>query len=379
MSLPLGKHERDFAALLWSEGPLSRRDIVERTGTHPTLVGNAAAGLIRRGIARESSRTASPTATSPELNPDLPVASPKQATGGRPRLPLEIDPDSRHVVGVAIQHNRVGAVRVNLQGHVIAHTDQHPVPGGGPGVVRAAAALIAAHLGPQTLSVGVSVPGFVDPAARRLLLSSASPETRDLDLSPIYAAAPDLTTIVHNDMHALAARWQLSQRAPKNEDVLLAWIADGSIGASLLVAGRPNRGCVTGAAELGHIRTPLSTPTCFCGRQGCLERVFSSAYLNTSDLAASLVDQPDPSLITSTLGTSLADVANLIRPHRIVIASPYAAIPLFRETLSKSILQNLLPGLADRTKLDWWTDPALATPETAAWLALSTIYHGEWN
>ena len=372
MSLPLSKHERDFASLLWSNGPLSRRDVVERTGTHPTLVGTAATSLLKKRIARENPR--------PPKNASTNGHAPPPATpSGRPRSPLEIDPASRHVLGIAIQPAHVSAVQLNLLGKLLSQTNHPHIPGGGPAVVARAAELISQLSSESTLSVGVSVPGFVDPAARRLLLSAASPETRDLDLTPLYTAANQLPLTVHNDMHALAARWQLSNHAPTDEDVLLAWIDDGSIGASILLSGRPNRGCVTGAAELGHLRTPLPTPTCFCGRQGCLERVFSSVYLDVPDLAVHLAAYPDPKSITSALATSLADAANLLRPHRIVIASPYATLPLFASTLTAAIESNLLPGLAGKITLTFWPHLTQGTAETAAYLPLSSLYQREWT
>lgn len=365
---PLSRHEHELAALLFACGPLSRRDIVERTGTHPNLVGNAASQLIRRQIAREVRTTPSP---SHHRNPNPPA--------GRPRLPLEIDPTARHVLGIAIRPGQVSATRLNLLGQPLPPTSYPETPTRtGPELILAASLLLHHQLSPATLAAGVTVPGFVDIPQRQLLLSAASPETRGLDLTPLYAAAEPYPLLVHNDMHALAARWQLSSHAPPDEDVLLAWIADGSIGASILLAGRPNRGCITGAAELGHWQTHRPTRLCFCGRRGCLERIFSSDFLSAPDLATPLATTPDPSGITTTLATALADAANLIRPHRIVIASPFADIDPFRTTLTVHLRAHLLPGLTERTTLDWWPQPTPATAETAAWLALASLYRTEW-
>lgn len=378
---PLSRHEHELAALLFACGPLSRRDIVERTGIHPNLVGNAASRLIQRRIAREI-RPAHPDA------PDGPtaLAAPRrrpQRSAGRPRLPLEIDPNARHVLGVALRPGQVSATRLNLLGRPLEADPAGPTAAlsarTGPQLTEAAARLLARLVTPDTFAVGVTVPGILDPDRQHLLLSAASPDTRGLDLSPLHLAAGHTPLLLHNDMHALAARWQLTAHAPPHEDVLLAYIADGSIGASLLFSGRPNGGCVIAAAELGHWQTGRPTPVCFCGRRGCLERVFSAAFLHTGNLDAALAHDPDPAGITTTLAVALADAAHLVRPHRLVIASPFAASPAFRDRLAALLRGHLLPGLVERIRLDWWPQPLLATPDTAAYLALSSLYRPAWS
>lgn len=365
---PLSRHEHELAALLFSHGPLSRRDIVERTGTHPTLVGNAASGLIRRRIAREVRSPAGATSTRPPLG------------AGRPRLPLELDPAARHVVGLALRPGRVAAARLNLLGKPLPDSAcaQTVSARNGSELTDAAARQLLQLLTPDTLAVGVTVPGIVDPDRRHLLLSAASPDTRGLDLSPLYQAAADVPVVLHNDMHALAARWQLTAHSPTDEDALLVYLADGSIGASLLIGGRPNRGCVIAAAELGHWQTGRPTEPCFCGRSGCLERVFSSQSLATPDLAAALAASPDPQGITTTLAAALADSAHLVRPHRLVIASPLAGVTGFAAHLTRRLRGFLLPGLVDHIQIDWWPDPPLATADTAGFLALSRLYRPAW-
>jgi len=365
-SLALGKYERDLARLLWTQGALSRRDVAERTGIHPTLVGNAAAELIRLGIARDAAAT----------RQSGPV-------GGRPRLPVEIDPAARHVIGLAISPYSAEVVRLNLRGHPLGTAQSTKTGLTGAKLITAAGGLLGQFRNEQTLCIGVSVPGFIDLVSRKLLLSAASPDTRDLPLEVIYQKATGLPVMLDNDMHALSARWLLAHRAPADEDVLLAWIGDGAIGASLLVEGKPNRGCVTGANELGHVGTGLPTPRCFCGRSGCLERVFSTQFVQrnvktkhakNADLATELAQHGDCAGVTGVLAAVLANAANLFRPHRVVIASNYVRYGAFTALLGRELNAGLLPGIAGKVRLDWWDQAAATSAETAAWLALAAIY-----
>src|SRR5436305_14946790 len=91
--------QREIVRTLWEQGRLSRWELHERTGLTPNNVGNVAEALLRIGVLREG--TAEPSGA------------------GRPRVPLEIDPSRRHVVGLAIGPGRVEACRVGLRGHPI--------------------------------------------------------------------------------------------------------------------------------------------------------------------------------------------------------------------------------------------------------------------
>ena len=98
-------------------------------------------------------------------------------------------------------------------------------------------------------------------------------------MEPLYEMAGDRPLVLENNMHALAAWWLLMHQAESDEDVLLVSIMDGQMGAALLIDGRPNRGCATGANEIGHMRFFVDTETCYCGHPGCLERVVSTEFM----------------------------------------------------------------------------------------------------
>src|SRR5690606_35749226 len=107
-----------------------------------------------------------------------------------------------------------------------------------------AEALLRQALDPQVLAIGVAVPGFADPQRHTLLLSSAAPGHRSVDLTPLFDAAGGTPMVLENDMHALAARWLLEKGAGGDRDTLLVSLEDGAIGAAMLIDGKPNRGCI---------------------------------------------------------------------------------------------------------------------------------------
>jgi predicted NBD/HSP70 family sugar kinase len=198
-------------------------------------------------------------------------------------------------------------------------------------------------------------------------------------------------------MHALAARWLITHRADQQQDVLLVWIDDGRLGAAILINGRPNRGCATGANDLGHTRFFVETERCFCGHTGCLERIVSSGFLALRDAAArsrldhahSLADRAgrfehvgqDPALdeMTRYLACGLANSVNFVRPHRLVLVSAFTRYPAFADALLRLTRAMVLPQLVDRVRFELWDEPGAGSAEVAAWLAMAELLHGGWN
>ncbi len=317
------------------------------------------------------------------------------AGAGRPRVPLEVDPARRHVIGLALEPGRTDLCRLGLAGNLLERVRVRQCSNPAR-LIPTAAAMLAKHLNARTLGVGVSVTGFVDQAQRKLLFSSVTKGGPAADLSPIFDAAGAIPMVLENDMHALAARWLLTHRTNQQQDVLLVWIADGRLGAAILVNGRPNRGCATGANDLGHTRFFVETARCFCGYTGCVERIVSTPFLSRQDelfakpkSSLSFIERAerfgalgdDPSLdeVIKYLTCSLANAVNFVRPHRLVLVSNFTRFPAFGDTLLRLTHAMVLPQLADRVQLDLWDEPGAGSAETAAWLAMAELLWGGWN
>ncbi len=343
-------------------------------GVVPNRVGAAAAALMAEGVVRECEAVPS--------------------GGGRPRIPLEIDPGRRHMVGLTIWPGVVSVARVNLCGHLIGKPVARYVADGGRGadrLVEVGASMLEKMIDAQTMGVGVSVPGFYDPLSRRIMSGPANPNQPPVSLAPVFDRAGDLPLIVENDMHALAARWSLSHRAPAEQDVLLVNVTDGAIGAAVLIGGQPNRGCVSSANELGHMRYFVETDRCYCGQTGCLERIFSSEHLcrveGKSDACPGALMQRlagyeaggSTEMLLDYLSNGIANVANFIRPHRLVLVSELTRYPEASDFLTTSIRRRLLAELVDRVRVDLWEQPVAHHAETAAWLALAGLYSEGWE
>jgi len=374
----LDLRQRELLRLIWRENRLSRWELHERTGVNPNAIGSEAAALLQLGILRE--------------------ASPESVGQGRPRTPLEIDTATRHVIGLSLYPGQVEIAKLNLRGQLLGK------PTSGPAetpleTVQIAQRLLKQNLKVQSLAVGISCTGFLDPVNKALLFSSITRTPQPQPLDGIVEAAGDKPIVFENDMHALAVRWLLTHLAEEKEDVLLVYIGDGRLGAAMLIDGRPNRGCLTGANELGHTRLPVETEKCYCGQRGCLERICSTPFLqkhagvngtgndNGQHIEGTLLeraaryspdDQPLRELI-NLLAMGLSNAVNFMRPNRLVVVSELTRYPEFCDNLLRQVRTGLLFELVNRVRIDLWDQPGAVSAESAGWLALAGLYQEGWN
>ncbi len=353
----LDGRQRELLRLIWRENRLSRWELHELTGVNPNAIGAEAAALLEMGILRE--------------------AAPEPVGQGRPRVPLEIDVSSRDVVGVALSPGQVDVARLNLRGQLLGSTQSKIVSNVGE-LVATAQRLLKSVTREQTLAVGISSPGFLDPEHRAILFSSVVRTHQPLNIQSLYESANGRPIVFENDMHALAVRWLLTHQAEQTQDVLLVYIGDGRLGAALLIEGRPNRGCLIGANELGHTRFFVDVEKCYCGQVGCLERICSSGFLNgggepLSDrhgaeersIAGSLFeriamyDGSDQRLeqMLQILACGLSNAVNFVRPNRLVLVSELARYSAFNDRLLREIRSGILFELVDRVRIDEWDQP----------------------
>jgi predicted NBD/HSP70 family sugar kinase len=165
-----------------------------------------------------------------------------------------------------------------------------------------------------------------------------------------------------------------------------------------LVDGRPNRGCATGANELGHMRFFVDTETCYCGHPGCLERICSTEFLRRRGVTSGTLFEHAARYGTEAARTNgnvaadraidevlehvsagLANAVNFIRPNRLVLTSELTRYPAFTDALLRSIRGRLLHELVKRVRIDQWDQVDSHSAETAGWLALASLYREGWD
>jgi predicted NBD/HSP70 family sugar kinase len=359
--------QQNLLELLLRHRQLSRAQLHSLSGIRKMTVSADARLLLRHQLVRECGS--------------------RRISRGRPRTPVEIYPVCRHVVGLLIRPGVVEVSRCNLLGEELGKPLRRRVEGPSR-LISVACELLRSTCDKRTLGVGAAVPGFVDANTRSVLMSSAWPGSGAVSLDPLYTAAGRIPLIIENDVHAMAARWLLEQgnSDTSGDDVLVVFHEDGQLGATMLIDGHPNRGCVVGANELGHTRLSIETPRCYCGGIGCLERIFSTEYLKRLDpnalsleKSAARFDGKDHAMnrIVELLGCGIANAVNFTRVGRVVLVSELCENHVVADALMVALRRQMLPVLAKRVKIGFWGHHP-RSGRTAAALALAGLYLAGW-
>ncbi len=363
----LPPHQSRILRILRSAGSLSRWQLHERTRLRPNTVGDHVAQLLEMGLVCEQSA--------------------KARGPGRPRVPVTVDPDHVHVVGVAIRPGHVEGCCLNLLGQLQGrlHTRKVHCP---EQTIATVSQLLQDLTSDRSFAIGLSTTGFVDPEGRRILFSSALPGEQAVSLDTLFEVTGERPVVVDNDMRALAARWLQEHHHPLEDDVLLVYFDDGQLGSALLVRGEPNRGCLVGGNELGHTRLPVDTAPCYCGHTGCIERICSSEFLRQRGAGPGTLmehvmrydgTQAATNEMIDLLATGLANPVNFIRPHRVVLVSRYVRHEDFAQALLLAIRSRVMVELVGRVQFEYWDQAATGAGENSGWLALAALYYPEWT
>lgn len=304
-------------------GGLSRADVARETGLTRVTVSDLVSGLLESGLVRE-------------------LGQREGSRPGKPATLLEIDADSRHVLGLDLSDHVTfrGAV-LRLDGTLVQETDLALMGRRGEDAVVVVETLVRELLANATspvLGIGVGTPGVVDPAGT--VRSAPNLGWSEEPLQQRLAAQFHSPVAVINDADAAAlAEHSFGGGA---SDMMLVAIGHG-VGAGLVLGGMAVHGNRHASGEIGHVTVGTDPgPACACGRDGCLE-----AWLAVPRLEAMLADatagRDADSARTAVLetagrrlGIALAPVAGALDLAEIVLAGPAHLVdgPLLAATRS---------------------------------------------
>lgn len=132
-------------------------------------------------------------------------------------------------------------------------------------------------------SVGVGVPGLVDPDGAVQQAFNLGLTEEPLPLRAALAAALGVPVAVENDVSAAAwgtARWLPTGTGDTGVPDLAFLNIGTGLAAGLVLDGRLRRGQAGMAGEIGHLVFDPAGPDCSCGQRGCLELYASGSALS---------------------------------------------------------------------------------------------------
>jgi glucokinase len=194
----------------------------------------------------------------------------------------------------------------------------------------------------EIAAIGFGVPSTVDQRTGRAVASVNIP-LADVDIPGRMRERFGVPVGIDNDANAAAiAEWQVGA-GRGSRDMIMLTLGTG-IGGGLILDGKPYRGSVGAAAELGHIVIQHDGRPCqgFCTGRGHLEgyttgkaageaaqEVFGPAV--DSHRLVRLADEGDPQAaailtdIGRRLGSALGSFVNIFNPELIVVGGGFAA------------------------------------------------------
>jgi predicted NBD/HSP70 family sugar kinase len=334
---------------LHRSGPLSRSELVGRTGLTRSairaLIGELAAG----GLVSE-------------------VTSALDGTPGRPSSLVRPEPFGAVVLAFDIAVESLGAATVGLGGEMIDSVredlppDRTSLDDVVDALVRLADRLVdRTALEPQLVGAGVGVAGLV---RRRDGMVALAPnldwhdEPLGSRLADVLGGSIPVTVANEADLAALAE----SRRgaAGQADDTIMVWGAVG-VGGGLIVAGRPLTGSDGYSGEIGHMPVDPDGDPCTCGSHGCWEtKVGTRAIMRRAgyspDVSAAAFDglirdaeAGVPAVLdalTETgrwLGIGLVGLINVFNPSLVLLGGRFARLdPFVRPALEAELDRRAL-------------------------------------
>jgi len=262
--------------LIRTKQPVSRADLSRISGLQPSTVSAIAEQLLEEKWIVEG-------------------AAAKRPRGRRPTL-LSLNADMVILVADVRPNQAIVAV-VDLNGRFLTRETLPLVSDPERGVQSLIACierLRKTHADKSIEGIGLSLPGRVDPATQRLILSPNLPWS-SYDIKGAIEKAIPLQVEMDNAANACMLSELWFGRMDGVRDAVLVTISEG-VGSAILANGQLVTGRAGLAGEFGHVSLDPNGPKCSCGRLGCWE-VYASSRAAVNYYAELRPESPRPTIL----------------------------------------------------------------------------------
>ncbi len=252
----------------------------------------------------------------------------------------------------------------------------------------------------EVLHAGVGLPGPLDVETHQIGAGTLLPEWTGQDLRAAFAEVLDLDVTLDNDANLGALgeyAWPVPDdpTAPAPQDgwrqsLVYVRLATG-IGGGLVLGGELFRGANGTAGEVGHQTIAENGPLCRCGNRGCLEAIasiphFLDALRSALDRDVDVATWVDLAKGGHTIavrlvqdlgqhvGAALANLTNLVNPHRIVVGGPISATEeILLAPIRAEIRRRAIPAASRNVRVERTRHGDYAEVLGATHLALTAV------
>jgi predicted NBD/HSP70 family sugar kinase len=320
----------DVLALLRAAGPLTRNDVMARTGLARSTVNQRLDALLRAQLVVQ--------------------AGGETTARGRPPSQFAFNRNRGVLLVADVGATGLRAALTDLAGTVrLERTRRIDVAEGPVAVLGALTGFFdemlaeAGHPPGDVHGIGLDVPGPVDFASGRVVSPPIMSGWDGYDIPGWFRPRFGCPVLVENDVNAMAFGEQRTVH-PDVDSLLVLKVGTG-VGAGIVWRGEVFRGADGAAGDIGHIQVAVpgeAPPLCRCGNSGCVEaraggwamvRDLRAAGRDVAsvDDAVALVLRGDTTAVGlarragRVLGSAVADAVSLLNPRAVVLTGQLAA------------------------------------------------------
>ncbi|MVP01352.1 ROK family transcriptional regulator [Paenibacillus lutrae] len=332
-------NQQKVVHLIFTEGPISRVELAEKTGLTQQTVTNIVNRLLEEKLVQEG--------------------EPVSSTGGRKPVPLTIKGSHLHGIGIVVAgkyvrgslldfgFNRLGSFEREVTKY---ESEQHLLD-----IIYACMDDLLQHVPDRSTlkGVGLSVQGLVDSRHGVVL---RSPGLRWVRI-PVKERMEDkygIPIFIENDVNLLSLKENVNGVLSGSRDNLTIKF-DYGIGGAIISDNKLVAGASFVAGEVGHYKAFFGPGAhrCFCGGTGCLTTLASISGLqgNTGQTFEEFLQRlregrPEAlelrERIMTAIGVTVSNLITILNPDQVLLTG----------RVTEALSEQLMPRLRDTLKTD---------------------------
>ncbi len=255
-------------------------------------------------------------------------------------------------------------------------------------------------------SIGICVPGFINPRSGVSIISENIPGWQDVNLKEIFQRETNKPIYLEDSSRTLglAEKWLGQGKNQKNFIVLdLGY----GIGMAIFIDGKLYTGHSYKSGEIGHTIVRVDGEQCVCGNRGCLETVASgkaiakealraikekkseilhglthgkaeSVTAQDVSIAASMGDNFSIELLKTAgryVGVALANAVNILNPSSVIIGGGLIKSGnILIDSMVENLKKNTMMGIIDDLQIHISQLDTVGSALGSALLALQHVF-----
>ncbi|MEK3889963.1 ROK family transcriptional regulator [Bacillus sp. FSL K6-3431] len=285
--------------IIRKKGPISRAEIAKTVKISPTTVTSAVSELIGDLLVCEAGLGSS--------------------NGGRKPILVQLNPNNRFLIGIAIDASKITIAELNLNAEVRLKEVHH--------LSKVTdfdlSVLIMDKIEKfsercksldQCLGISITMQGIVD-SVNGVLLYNPKLKIKNLSLKSMIEKRFNIPTYIDNDTNGNLLAEKGFGKYQHSKNIIYVKVGNG-VGASILVNDSIFRGFHGGAGEFGHTTIDRNGVPCYCGNVGCLEgyvswgviykRILDSIRKGQGTIISEIIDGESSKLTPEVLRQAVA-------------------------------------------------------------------------